>query len=64
MGRICGLLLDKAEVPRQRLSEARHTTATLLHAQAVHARVVVDLLGHSTIMLTMNTYCRVMPEFQ
>jgi integrase len=64
LGRIWHLLLDKAEVPRRRLYEARHTAATLLLAQGVHARVVMDLLGHSTIKLTMDTYSHVMPALQ
>lgn len=64
LGHIWGLLLDKANVPRRRLYEARHTAATLLLAQGVHARVVTDLLGHSTIKLTMDTYSHVMPALQ
>lgn len=64
LGRVWHLLCDKAEVPRRRLYEARHTAATLLLAQGVHARVVMDLLGHSTIKLTMDTYSHVMPALQ
>jgi integrase len=34
----------------------RHTAASLLIAQGVHPRQIMELLGHSTITLTMNTY--------
>ncbi len=33
-------------------------------AQGVPARVVMELLGHSQISLTMNTYSHVMPELR
>ncbi|OHV28455.1 hypothetical protein BCD49_38100 [Pseudofrankia sp. EUN1h] len=32
--------------------------------EGVPARTVMELLGHSTIQLTMNTYTHVMPETQ
>jgi integrase len=36
--------------------------ASLLLAQNVPARVVMEILGHSQIALTMNTYSHVAPE--
>jgi len=33
-------------------------------AQGVPARVVMDVLGHSQIALTMNTYTHVLPELK
>jgi len=39
----------------------RHTAASLWLALGVHPRVVMELLGHSTIQLTMNTYSHVIP---
>jgi integrase len=55
-------LLRKAGVPAARLHDARHTAATLLLAQGVPARVVMELLGHSQITLTLGTYTHVVPE--
>jgi integrase len=55
-------LLRKACVPAARLHDARHTAATLLLAQGVPARVVMELLGHSQITLTLGTYTHVVPE--
>jgi integrase len=38
--------------------------ATLLVAQGTHPREVMEILGHSTITLTMNTCARAMPQAQ
>lgn len=42
----------------------RHTAASLLLAQGTHPRVVMEMLGHSTIALTMNTYSHVIPALK
>lgn len=55
-------LLVSAGVRPARLHDARHTAATLLLAQNVPARVVMEILGHSTIAVTQNIYGHVMPE--
>lgn len=54
-------LQERAGVERHRLYDARHTAATLLLAQGVPARVVMETLGHSSFQLTMDTYTHVMP---
>lgn len=53
-----------AKLPSIRLHDLRHTCASLLLAQGVHPRVVMDLLGHSQIALTMNTYSHVIPDLR
>lgn len=55
-------LLTRAGVRAARLHDARHTAATLLLTQNVPARVVMEILGHSTIAVTQNIYQHVMPE--
>lgn len=57
-------LLAAAGLPRQRYHDLRHLCATLLLAQGVHPRVVMETLGHSQIALTMNTYSHVIPALQ
>ena len=47
-----------------RFHDLRHSAATLLFIKGVHPRVVMELLGHSEINLTMNTYSHVIPEVQ
>ena len=54
-------LLKNAGLPRSRFHDLRHSCASLLLAQGVPARTVMDILGHSQISLTMNTYAHVMP---
>ena len=55
-------LCDRADVPRLRLYDARHTAASLLLVQGVPARAVMGILGHSTVQLTLDTYSHVAPE--
>jgi integrase len=54
-------LAQTANIPAFRFHDLRHTCATLLLAQQVPARVVMELLGHSQIGLTMNLYSHVIP---
>jgi integrase len=56
--------LELAGLPRLRFHDLRHTCATLLLAEGVPARVVMETLGHSQISLTMNTYAHVLPPLQ
>ena len=56
--------LAAASLPRQRFHDLRHACASLLLVQGVSPRVVMEILGHSQISLTMNTYSHVMPELQ
>lgn len=57
-------LAQAATIPRLRFHDLRHTCATLLLAQQVPARVVMELLGHSQISLTMNLYSHVLPALR
>jgi integrase len=57
------LVLKKAGLPETtRFHDLRHSCATLLIAQGVHPRIVMEILGHSQISLTMNTYGHVLAE--
>lgn len=56
--------LDKAGLAQRRFHDLRHSCATLLLVQGVSPRVVMDVLGHSQIALTMNTYSHVIPELK
>ncbi|MGG1661748.1 tyrosine-type recombinase/integrase [Brevibacillus sp. NRS-1366] len=39
-----------------RFHDLRHTSATLLISQGVHAKIISERLGHATISTTMNIY--------
>src|SRR4029450_5675049 len=54
-------LIAKAGVRRIRFHDLRHTCASLLLAQNVPARVVMEILGHSHLALTTDLYSHVMP---
>lgn len=57
-------LLAAAKLPNIRLHDLRHSCATLLLAQGVNPRVVMETLGHSQVSLTLNTYSHVLPALQ
>ncbi|WP_312124686.1 tyrosine-type recombinase/integrase [Lysinibacillus boronitolerans] len=48
--------VKKHEFRYIRLHDLRHTSASLLIAQGVHAKIISERLGHSDISITMNTY--------
>ncbi len=54
--------LAAAGIPHVRVNDLRHTAATYLLSKGVHPKIVQDLLGHSSIALTMNTYSHVLPS--
>ena len=62
--RILHANLRKAELPSVRMHDLRHTAATLLLAQGVDVRTIMEELGHPQISLTLNTYAHVMPALQ
>jgi len=54
----------RAKLPATRFHNLRHTCASLLLAQGVQPRVVMETLGHSGIAITMDLYTHVMPSQQ
>ncbi|MGB3713862.1 MAG: site-specific integrase [Candidatus Promineifilaceae bacterium] len=53
--------LEKAGLKRMRFHDLRHTAATLLLQANIHPKIVQEMLGHSTIVLTLDTYSHVIP---
>jgi integrase len=56
--------LATAGLPRKRFHDLRHTSASFLLAQGVSPRVVMEILGHSQISLTLDTYSHVSSSLQ
>jgi integrase len=57
-------LRAKADLDWLRLLDLRHACATYLLANGVEPRTVMEILGHSTIHLTMDLYGHVLPDRQ
>jgi len=57
-------ILMKAGLPIIRFHDLRHSTASLLLSMNIHAKVVSEILGHSQISLTLDTYSHVLPSLQ
>jgi hypothetical protein len=54
-------LLKRAELPDIRLYNLRHTFATLWLESGEHPKILQEILGHSRISITLDTYSHVIP---
>ena len=54
-------LLRQAGLPDIRFHDLRHTCATLLLTKGVHPKIVSEMLRHSSIAITLDTYSHVIP---
>ena len=50
--------------PDTRFHDLRHTCATLLLSRNVNPKIVSEMLGHSSIAITLDTYSHVLPTMQ
>ncbi|WP_165966572.1 tyrosine-type recombinase/integrase [Actinomadura sp. 7K507] len=55
-------LIAEQDMPPIRLHDLRHGAATLALAAGVELKVVQEMLGHSSIVLTADTYTSVLPQ--
>jgi integrase len=55
---------DAAGVPRRRFHDMRHGHATALLERGAPAKIVSERLGHSSIVITLDTYSPVTPRMQ
>ena len=51
-------------MPKVRFHDLRHTAATLMLGRGVHPKIVSDVLGDSTIGITLDPYSHVTPTMQ
>ena len=51
-------------LPAIRLHDARHTAASLALEAGVNPKVVSEMLGHSSVMVTLDVYSHVIPTMQ
>ena len=64
LNRLFKMILRRAGLPDIRYHDLRHTAATLLLAQGVDVRTIMETLDHSQIGMTLNTYAHVVPALQ
>jgi integrase len=57
-------LIKRAAVPPVRLHDLRHGAASLAHEAGADLKTLQDLLGHSSIVVTADTYTSVVPHAQ
>ena len=57
-------LLKKYDIPKVRFHDLRHTYATLLMESGVQAKVVQELMGHSSISTTLDIYTHVSEDLK
>ena len=57
-------LLNQARLPQLRFHDLRHTCATLLLSHNVNSKIVSEMLGHSSVAITLDTYRHVLPTMQ
>lgn len=53
--------IEAAGLPRIRVHDLRHTAATIALQRGIHPKVVQDMLGHSSIAVTLDVYSHTMP---
>ncbi len=56
--------LSRAELPIIRFHDLRHSAATLMLSRGVHPKMASEMLGHSTIGITLDLYSHVTANMQ
>ncbi|WP_314591412.1 site-specific integrase [Paenibacillus terrigena] len=56
--------IERLELPRITFHDLRHTHASLLLQQGVHPKIVSERLGHSSVVITLDTYSHLLPNLQ
>ena len=59
---VFGRIAARAGLPRIRFHDLRHSFATSALRAGIHPKVVSELLGHSSVTITLDTYSHVAPS--
>ncbi|PEM44315.1 site-specific integrase [Bacillus toyonensis] len=62
--RVFKSIIKKADIPKIRFHDMRHTHATLLLLQGVNPKIVSERLGHADVRITLDTYSHILPSMQ
>jgi len=64
VSRVFGRLVARLGLPKLTVHGLRHSWATAALAQGVHPKVVSEVLGHSSISVTLDVYSHASPAMQ
>lgn len=59
-----GDLIRGLDITRIRFHDLRHTFATIALKKGIHPKIVSEMLGHSSVNITLNIYSHVLPHMQ
>ncbi len=57
-------LMKTAGLPPIRFHDLRHTAATLMLSAGVNPKMVSEMLGHTSVAITLDRYSHVIPTMQ
>jgi integrase len=57
-------LLKRLKIDNISFHSLRHTYATRMLEVNIHPKIVQELLGHTSISVTLDTYSSVLPEYK
>ena len=57
-------IIKKAGLPHLRLHDLRHSHASIMLKQGVDPKTISERLGHSSVVITLDTYAHVLPGMQ
>jgi integrase len=62
--RAWNMLVKRCGLKPIRFHDARHTHVSIFLTQGIHPKIVQERLGHSSIIITLDTYSHVSPRLQ
>lgn len=64
LNRALDRILVKAHLPRIRFHDLRHTAATRMLSRGIHPKIASEMLGHSSVQVTLDRYSHVTSTMQ
>ena len=58
------IIAEAALPPGTTMHDLRHSAASILLSMGINIKVIQELLGHSNVSLTLDTYSHLLPSMQ